>query len=161
LISQTDGSLGSVADAAVGPGGVPSEAQPRSEGREPSAVSILLVDDDDFMRETVADILSALGYEVAHASNGNAALEILSNDGWVDILLTDLAMADMGGLELAQRVRGLYRLMPIVFVSGSAEIAEVPSELHPYRLIQKPFRISDLEATIAAALSQPPIATSL
>jgi CheY-like chemotaxis protein len=160
LITQTDGSLGSAAAAACAPGGVRSQPQPRSESRETSAVSILLVDDDEFMRETAADILSALGYEVAHASGGNAALEILGSHGWVDVLLTDLAMADMDGLELARRVRALYRLMPIVFVSGSADIVEVPTDLRPYQLIQKPFRISDLEATIAAALNEASIVKS-
>jgi len=131
-----------------------SESDSTAKDIETKPVSILFVDDDDFMREIVVDILSELGYRVLAASDGAAALEILNNDRDLNLILTDLVMEDMNGLELAGKVQDLYPLVPIVFVSGSSKHFEVASEQRPNQVIQKPFTIKDLQFHIEAALRQ-------
>jgi DNA-binding response OmpR family regulator len=120
-----------------------------------SPAVVLLVDDDDFMREITTDILIGLGYEVLQAANGDAALKELNNGGIIDILLTDLVMNGMNGRELAQRARAVHPMIPIVFISGCADLVEAVADHHQYQLIKKPFRPGDLCAHIEAALRQP------
>jgi DNA-binding response OmpR family regulator len=120
-----------------------------------SPAVVLVVDDDDFMREITTDVLIGLGYEVLQAADGDAALKELSNGGIIDILLTDLVMNGMNGRELAHRARALHPMIPILFISGCADLAEAAADQHHYQLIKKPFRPGDLRAHIEAALGQP------
>lgn len=119
-----------------------------------SPAVVLLVDDDDFMREITTDLLIGLGYEVLQAANGDAALKELNNGGIIDILLTDLVMNGMNGRELAHQARALHPMIPILFISGYADLADAADQ-HQYQLIKKPFRPGDLRAHIEAALGQP------
>ena len=119
-----------------------------------SPAVVLLVDDDDFMREITTDILIGLGYEVLQAANGDAALKELNNGGIIDILLTDLVMNGMNGRELAHQARALHPMIPILFISGCADLTDAADQ-HQYQLIKKPFRPGDLRAHIEAALRQP------
>lgn len=116
---------------------------------------VLVVDDDDFMREITTDVLIGLGYEVLQAANGDAALKELNSGGIIDILLSDLVMIGMNGRELAHRARVLHPLIPIVFISGCADLAAAAADQQQYQLIKKPFRPGDLRAHIEAALGQP------
>jgi DNA-binding response OmpR family regulator len=120
-----------------------------------SPAVVLVVDDDDFVREITADVLIGLGYEVLQAANGDAAVKELNNGGIIDVLLTDLVMNGMNGRELAHRARALHPTIPIVFISGCADLVDAAADQHQYQLIKKPFRIGDLRAHIEAALGQP------
>jgi CheY-like chemotaxis protein len=115
---------------------------------------VLAVDDDAAVRSTIADILKGLGYGVLQAASGQAALELLAQDGMIDVLLTDVVMIGMSGPELARRVRLDYPRLPIVFISGYANPAEIAEHglMHP--LVRKPFRPTDLRRQIEAVLAQ-------
>lgn len=118
-----------------------------------SRAVVLAVDDDDAVRKTTADVLKGLGYNVLQAAGGETALELLDQDGMIDILLTDVVMTGMSGPELARRARLLQPRLPIVFISGYADPAGIADDtlLHP--LVRKPFRPSDLRRQIEAALA--------
>jgi CheY-like chemotaxis protein len=119
-----------------------------------SQALVLAVDDDDAVRTTTADILRGLGYGVVQAASGEAALELLHQDGMIDVLLTDVVMPGMSGAELARRARSSHPRLPIVFISGYADPEGVAGDtlLHP--LVRKPFRPFELRRQVEAALAE-------
>jgi len=106
-------------------------------------ISILVVDDIPTMTETLADILEAKGFVVLAATSGAEALEILRTQP-VDILLTDVKMPEMNGLELYRKTRKLYPKLATIFmtayaadeliqqarVEGITAILEKPVDMH-------------------------------
>ena len=99
---------------------------------------VLLVDDEDAVRRSTAELLESLGFEVASAASGEAALGML--DG-VDYLVTDHLMPGMKGAELAQRARGARPALKVLVISGYAGLDEIPPELPR---LAKPFRVDEL-----------------
>ena len=116
-------------------------------------MAVLVVDDDGFMREVTTDILTGLGYDVLQAADGVAALEAFNNGSIINVLLADVVMNGMSGPELAHQVRALHPLMPIVFMSGYADLANCGGDRHLHPPIRKPFRPNDLRLHIEAALA--------
>lgn len=82
-----------------------------------NALCILLVDDNTIMTRTIADILDVEGYVVLTANSGEEALRII-HTGSVDILLTDVHMPGMNGVELAREAVKINPLMVIIFVTA-------------------------------------------
>lgn len=130
------------------------QARNTSERGKRSRAVVLVVDDDDFMREITTDILSGLGYGVLQAADGDAALEAFNNGSVIDVLLIDVVMTGMSGPELAHEVHALYPLMPIVFMSGYGDLADGKGNQHLHQIVRKPFRPGDLRVHIEAALVQ-------
>ena len=118
-----------------------------------SRAVILIVDDDDAVRTTTADILSGLGYTVLQAPGGSEALALLDSNTPIDVLLTDVAMSGMSGPALARHVHALRPQLPIIFISGYAEPDEIAGE-ELRRLVRKPFTMSDLRTQIEDAIEQ-------
>ena len=121
-------------------------------GRDEQAAErrILLVDDDHAVRNVTAALLADLGYQVVEASNGFAALSALERDPQIDLLLADFAMPGMNGAELARQARKRLPQLPVVFITGYAELGELDPEQS--FIVPKPFREADLAARLQAAL---------
>jgi diguanylate cyclase (GGDEF)-like protein len=83
--------------------------------------SILLVDDDRFFREMFSNLLQAEGYQVETASCGNDGLEMLAN-GQYSLVITDLVMPDISGLEILSRVRESHPTVDVIMVTGYANL---------------------------------------
>jgi two-component system, OmpR family, response regulator len=81
---------------------------------------VLLVEDDDDNRELMAEVLAASGFEVVTASSGQAGLKALAERS-VDVVVTDVGMPGMGGLELAKSAKQISPDVPVVIVTGWAE----------------------------------------
>jgi len=105
-----------------------------------AAETLLVVDDDETIRELVAAILECRGYAVYTAAQGAAALGILRQLP-IDLLVTDVDMPVLNGWELARRVRRMRPQMPILFMSGAATGADMEQTLPDGRsaLLHKPF----------------------
>lgn len=108
---------------------------------------ILLVDDDDDVRETSADMLEELGYAVVQASNGPDALRMIDTRPDLEVMVTDIRMPGMSGLELSDIARRLRANLKIILISGYF----LPQPLHR-RFLQKPFRTHELDQAIQAEL---------
>lgn len=80
--------------------------------------TLLLVDDEKLLREAVKEILEVNGFNVIDAADGEAALAWLAQVK-VDLLITDLVMPNMDGVELVQKVSARFKELPIIVVSGS------------------------------------------
>jgi signal transduction histidine kinase/ActR/RegA family two-component response regulator len=88
--------------------------------QRPGATRILVVDDEENVRELLRDILESEGYQVGVASGGREALELLGG-GAFDAVFTDLGMQGMSGWELAHAVRELNRTIPLAVITGWGE----------------------------------------
>jgi PAS domain S-box-containing protein len=108
----------------------------------------LVVDDEDLVRASAADMLAELGFEILEASSAEDALELLRNGPQVDVLITDHLMPGMSGAQLAYEVRRRWPRIRTVVISGYADAGGIGPDL--VRL-NKPFRHSDLAEILARA----------
>ncbi len=106
---------------------------------------ILLAEDDETMRRFLSRSLEKAGYEVITVSHGIEALPHLAS-GKFDLLLTDIVMPGMDGIELARRATKMYAELPVMFITGFAAVAMDRSQERPKnsKLLQKPFHLKDL-----------------
>jgi len=109
--------------------------------------TVLLVDDDNDVRETSADMLEELGYRVMQAANGHEALDKLEENPDLEVMVTDIRMPGMSGLELSDVAGERHRDLKIILISGYF----LPQPIQR-RFLQKPFRTHDLDAAIQAEL---------
>jgi two-component system, cell cycle sensor histidine kinase and response regulator CckA len=115
---------------------VPPTAPPRR------TQTLLLVEDEDTVRRLAYRILTRQGYTVLQATNGVEALEICNlHDGPIDLVVTDVVMPEMGGGELAERLREVRPDTPVLMVSGYAEDAVLRHGIAETRswFLEKPF----------------------
>jgi CheY-like chemotaxis protein len=120
-------------------------------GPEPRtlSLSVLVVDDEPFVRDTLADMLSDLDHNVVTADCGRDALAKVRADDF-DLVFTDLAMPEMDGWETAREIRKHRPDLPIVLVTGYGATAQPPSgELDLVAcIISKPFDFDQVTGTI-------------
>jgi CheY-like chemotaxis protein len=118
-----------------------------------SAPHVLLVEDEAFLRELVMENLQDAGYSVFEAGDGHAGVAILGSDVRIDVLLSDIKLPDIDGYEVARIGKKLRPELKVILMTGYA-----PSPLPPalqtqvFRVLQKPFSLSSLPDTVAAAL---------
>ncbi|MEA2724032.1 MAG: two-component system, cell cycle sensor histidine kinase and response regulator CckA [Gemmatimonadales bacterium] len=117
---------------------------------------ILLVEDEPSVRAIAARSLQRVGFRVVAASGGGDALELMEGHAQPDLVLTDLMMPGMGGVELARRLRERWPELPVLFMSGySMEDLVREGAIGSERgLIQKPFTPDGLVRSVAAALAK-------
>jgi DNA-binding NtrC family response regulator len=117
---------------------------------------ILVVDDDAGVRTFVRRVLEHCGYPVAMAEHARHALEILAGlNGAIRLLLTDVRMPGLSGVELLRRVRTLWPELPCLFMTGYAdETWAVEALALACPVLRKPFTMDELEAAVARALRQ-------
>ena len=144
---------------------------PRWQGDEPAGLpepsvaavpargdeTVLLVEDDDDVRMATRMLLAQLGYTILEAATPAEALRLCeAHPGAIDLLLTDVVMPQMGGVELAERVRALRPGIAALFVSGYANhsIADLGTRGGAVHYLAKPFGRSSLAAAIRTALGR-------
>ena len=102
-------------------------------------IRILLAEDDDVMRTYLTRALERSGYHVSSAATGREALDLVES-GTFDLLLTDIVMPEMDGIELAQRAQAMTPAPKVMFITGFAAVALQASDTVPdARLLSKPF----------------------
>jgi CheY-like chemotaxis protein len=116
-------------------------------------ITVLVVDDDPDVLTLTSDLLSADGYRVLQASDGNGALAIFERETEIRLIVTDVVMPGMNGLELAQRVKRHRPDMPILYVSGYPKDVIWDDRAIHGKLLSKPWRPGDLMREIKAALA--------
>ena len=130
----------------------PSPLSPESATRrvQNPSLSVLVIDDESFVRETLADMLEALTHKVATASSGREAIELLTDDHF-DLVFTDLSMPEMDGWEVAREIRRRWPEMSIVLVTGYGKGTAPPTgEKNLINgVIGKPFDFAQVSETIA------------
>lgn len=130
------------------PSGVPSAAR----GTE----TILLVEDQEGIRELVHEVLERRGYSVLCAPDGNEALRIADeHEGAIDLLVTDIIMPNLGGQDLATKLSKARPRLKVVFMSGNPDKAFLNGGLNAGAVVlQKPFPLETLLHKVRSILDQ-------
>ncbi len=114
--------------------------------------TILLVDDEELVRNGTADMLRDIGYEVLTAASGAEALMLLRSGAEINLLVTDYLMPGMNGVDLVQAAGSVVPGLPALLITGYSNIASGPGAALPR--LAKPFRQVDLAARVAELLVQ-------
>jgi PAS domain S-box-containing protein len=126
------------------PVGLQQQAGRAGAGRR----TVLVVDDQDEVRDVAAAQLEALGYGVVQAASGKAALDLLGSGSGVDLLVVDYAMPGMSGTDLARAAREKCPDLPVLIVTGYADTARVDGQIPRARLMKKPYRMAELAGAL-------------
>lgn len=107
-------------------------------------IRILLAEDDAVMREYLTRALERSGYHVTPVDRGTAALSLIQQERF-DLLLTDIVMPEMDGIELAQKSQEIAPGMRVMFITGFAAVTLKAGNAMPQaRVLSKPFHLRDL-----------------
>lgn len=107
-------------------------------------IRILLAEDDQVMREYLSRALERSGYRVTAVDRGTAALPLIEAEEF-DLLLTDIVMPEMDGIELAQKAGELRPDLRVMFITGFAAVTLKAGKAMPQaRVLSKPFHLRDL-----------------
>lgn len=114
-----------------------------------TTIRILLAEDDDSMRSFLARALERAGYEVTAVDRGTIALPLIASQAF-DLLLTDIVMPEMDGIELSRRAATLAPQMRIMFITGFAAVALDQNAGAPQtaKVLSKPFHLRDLVSEV-------------
>lgn len=136
---------------------IKAPAPPAAETRRaPSSGRVLLVDDESMIRDTINELLREAGYRVSVASGGPPALALLDGGTEIDLVVTDLSMPEMNGLEVIRAVRARFQHIPVILLTGFATDETVLSLAQiggVVALLRKPVRDVELLDRIAAMLA--------
>jgi CheY-like chemotaxis protein len=114
---------------------------------------VLLVEDEDELRELVVPSLTDIGVDVVAAASAEAVLADPASWSDIDALITDIVLPGMSGLELAERVRTAKPDLPVLYVTGYADRSSGRRGLVPgARLLRKPYRPDELRVLVASLL---------
>jgi two-component system, cell cycle response regulator CpdR len=120
----------------------------------PAMARILLAEDDDSLRAFLVTNLNRAGHQVEAHGDGDSAWEALER-GAYDLLLTDIVMPGLDGIELARRGAEADPAMKIVFITGFAAVALSPQSQAPKdaKVLSKPFHLKDLVAEVERVIA--------
>jgi len=118
---------------------------------------ILIVEDTQLMRESLVDVLSAAGHEIVTADNGLIAVEFVAAGRQFDIIVTDIIMPEMDGIQTILELQTMLPAARIIAISGGsarldkAQGLETASRLGAVAVLEKPFEVDALLDAIEAA----------
>ncbi len=123
---------------------------------------VLVVDDEQEVRDTLSSVLENLDYIPYVASNGVEALEIIKKEP-IDVVLSDLYMPEMDGIELLKRVRSMNKKIVFLMITAhpTIETAVEAIKKGAYDYLTKPFHIEEVRLKINRALENKGLASSL
>jgi two-component system, NtrC family, response regulator AtoC len=123
------------------------------EGGESMKPSILIVDDDEVMRETLSDVLKKRGYEVAAAGSGNGALSAIKKN-IIDLVLLDMKLPDLDGLEVLKKIKEFDTEILVIMMTAYSDVQTAVSAMKSgaYHYINKPFELEELRLLIEKGL---------
>ena len=118
--------------------------------------TVLVVDDDDDVRDYTAAILRGVGYRVVAAASPSEALHRLRDAPAIDLMVTDIVLPEIDGFKLAELAKRRHPAMRVLYTSGYPDsVARQPTERYG-RLLAKPYRSAQLEQAVHEAATQRP-----
>ena len=123
--------------------------------------TLLLVEDEDMLRAGVSRLLARQGYRVLEARHGGEALRILNEEQNIAVVVSDLNMPGVDGLELSKRMRALGHTPPVLFMSGTGDVSGLGGVRAMVderdRFIAKPFNVKELLTTVREMIGAAPV----
>jgi len=133
-------------------GDAPRAQRATSEAR---GTTVLLTEDEDSVRDAARRLLERAGFSVVTASNASEALQVLDTlRDAVDILVTDVLMPGLDGVQLARRARELVPTLGVIVMSGYADVPQRDAHAVAHILIEKPFSATALVAAVHSAVTR-------
>lgn len=119
-----------------------------------SKAMILVVDDEPQVADTLRDLLEYEGFKVETAENGRQALDRLTSGHRFDLVITDMKMPEMDGLELLKRIQKLRKNLPVIVLTGYATLKNGLQAIKEgvYDYVSKPFSVDLLISVVHQAL---------
>jgi len=105
------------------------------------APRVLVVEDEDLVRDMIVHELTIAGFEVLEAASAEDALALVPKFDRLDLLFTDIRLPGMNGWQLAKQIRGRYAEVPVIYASGYADLVQ---PLPRSKFLQKPYRPSQV-----------------
>ncbi len=123
--------------------------------------TILLVEDEPIVLEFLADNIRSFGYDVIEAPDAESALSMLQEGKAVDLVVTDMNLPGMSGIELLGEVKRACPAVPVILMTGHCSIESFiqTKSRGVFAYINKPVEAEELERIIAMALTQPSAGT--
>ena len=114
---------------------------------------LLITDDDLALRKAIADVFSGLGVEISLASDGDEAIALI-DEGEIHLILVDVHMPRVSGLDVMRHVRSRNSLLPCILMSGAVDewIEREAQQMRVYRVLSKPIRAVTLRQTVMQGL---------
>ncbi len=115
--------------------------------------SILIVDDDEVMQETLSDVLKKRGYEIFSVSSGTGALSVAKKNV-IDLILLDMRLPDVDGLEILKKIKEFDSDILIIMMTAYSDVQTAVSAMKSgaYHYINKPFELEELQLLIEKGL---------
>ena len=117
---------------------------------------ILIVDDDENLLKLLRETLETIGYDALTANNGVAAIKLVKAKQ-IDLVIADISMPEMDGLQLLQHVKEYNAKIPVLLITG-VNMNNIKDRVYQYgadAFLDKPFRIARIEALLERLLNQP------
>ena len=131
----------------------PMAVSPSPVGISEPTKTLLVVDDDPLVRDVETQVLRLQGYNVLEAENAAEALRLAREASAIHLLITDLSMPEVDGLELTRRFRKVHPKTPVLMVSGSLPlIQDRADDLDGFDFLPKPFRFDELLTKVRTLL---------
>ena len=140
---------------AAGAAGAVDEPPDEAAGQQESG-RVLLVDDDSEVREITVQMLQQIGYGVAEADGGQAALDALARGETYDLAVIDIAMPGLDGIETVRRARETSPDLRVLYMTGYTDPAGAERRTGNDPLLKKPFRLGDLREAVRRAIRRAP-----
>jgi len=122
--------------------------------------NVLIVDDSPSMRQVIKKVIQISGFDVGElleAGNGKEALEVLSSN-WVDVILSDIHMPEMDGIEMLRRLseEDLWKRIPVIMVSteGREQVIEEAKRLGAKGYVKKPFNPEQIKEILMSVMGK-------
>lgn len=121
------------------------------------ARTVLVVDDEAMVRDLETEVLRLQGYNVLAAGSAAEALRVAASTATIHLLITDLMMPEVDGLELTRRFRVMHPNIPVLMVSGSLPLLHAMSEpdLERFDFLAKPYQLNELIQKVRTLLDAP------
>jgi len=115
--------------------------------------SLLIVDDDEIMRETLSDVLKKRGYDVISVGSGNGALSMIKKN-LIDLILLDMKLPDVDGLEVLKKIKEFDTEILVIMMTAYSDVQTAVSSMKSgaYDYINKPFELEELRLLIEKGL---------
>lgn len=133
--------------------GIDTQASPPGSSTPAARTEVLVVEDDDAVRQGIAEGLRLLSYSVREASDGESGLRELRRR-MPDLLMADYLMPGMNGAEFVAAARQLYPQIPVLMATGYADMAEVERLVGVQSVLRKPFDLETLSTAVDAELAR-------
>jgi two-component system, cell cycle response regulator CpdR len=122
-------------------------------------IRILLAEDEEAMRTYLTRALENAGFEIVAVDRGTAALPLLQREHF-DLLLSDIVMPEMDGIELAQRCSEVSPRTKVIFITGFSGVTlKANREVPQAKVLSKPFHLRDLVLEVQRIFGQPNLAS--